>query len=542
MNMKKILYILLLAAVAQFASAEEFTPAQKLRMAEYAIEKFYVDDVNSSELVENAIKGMLEHLDPHSSYTDPEETSEMTEQLDGEFEGIGIQFQMKEDTLYVIQTIAGGPSERVGILAGDRIVMVNDTAIAGVKMKQRDIMKRLRGKKGTMVEVLVKRGNENISFRIKRDKIPVTSIDAAYMIAPGVGYIRLSRFGEKSYQEFMEKVKLLKKQGMERLIFDLSDNGGGYLNSATQLANEFLSAGNLIVYTEGRRSSRHATNATGFGSLKDMKIAVVVNQYSASASEIFSGAIQDWDRGVVVGRRTFGKGLVQRPFPFADGSLIRLTIARYYTPSGRCIQKPYDKGNDAYARDIIDRYNNGELTSADSIHFPDSLRYTTLRSKRVIYGGGGIMPDRFVPFDTTQYTKYYRSLVAKGVINTFSVNYVDKNRKQLKRQYKTEEDFCSRFSVSDDMVEELTQLGLREKVEINKEELKTSAPLIRRVLKSMISRDLWTMDAYFRVYNEENDIVQEALRIISDDALYDRVLNEGATRNTDKVSKNNDTY
>lgn len=540
--MKKILYILLLAAVAQFASAEEFTPAQKLRMAEYAIEKFYVDDVNSSELVENAIKGMLEHLDPHSSYTDPEETSEMTEQLDGEFEGIGIQFQMKEDTLYVIQTIAGGPSERVGILAGDRIVMVNDTAIAGVKMKQRDIMKRLRGKKGTMVEVLVKRGNENISFRIKRDKIPVTSIDAAYMIAPGVGYIRLSRFGEKSYQEFMEKVKLLKKQGMERLIFDLSDNGGGYLNSATQLANEFLSAGNLIVYTEGRRSSRHATNATGFGSLKDMKIAVVVNQYSASASEIFSGAIQDWDRGVVVGRRTFGKGLVQRPFPFADGSLIRLTIARYYTPSGRCIQKPYDKGNDAYARDIIDRYNNGELTSADSIHFPDSLRYTTLRSKRVIYGGGGIMPDRFVPFDTTQYTKYYRSLVAKGVINTFSVNYVDKNRKQLKRQYKTEEDFCSRFSVSDDMVEELTQLGLREKVEINKDELKTSAPLIRRVLKSMIARDLWTMDAYFRVYNEENDIVQEALRIISDDALYDRVLNEGATRNTDKVSKNNDTY
>lgn len=542
MNMKKILYILLLAAVAQFASAEEFTPAQKLRMAEYAIEKFYVDDVNSSELVENAIKGMLEHLDPHSSYTDPEETSEMTEQLDGEFEGIGIQFQMKEDTLYVIQTIAGGPSERVGILAGDRIVMVNDTAIAGVKMKQRDIMKRLRGKKGTMVEVLVKRGNENISFRIKRDKIPVTSIDAAYMIAPGVGYIRLSRFGEKSYQEFMEKVKLLKKQGMERLIFDLSDNGGGYLNSATQLANEFLSAGNLIVYTEGRCSSRHATNATGFGSLKDMKIAVVVNQYSASASEIFSGAIQDWDRGVVVGRRTFGKGLVQRPFPFADGSLIRLTIARYYTPSGRCIQKPYDKGNDAYARDIIDRYNNGELTSADSIHFPDSLRYTTLRSKRVIYGGGGIMPDRFVPFDTTQYTKYYRSLVAKGVINTFSVNYVDKNRKQLKRQYKTEEDFCSRFSVSDDMVEELTQLGLLEKVEINKEELKTSAPLIRRVLKSMIARDLWTMDAYFRVYNEENDIVQEALRIISDDALYDRVLNEGATRNTDKVSKNNDTY
>ena len=542
MNMKKILYILLLAAAAQFASAEEFTPAHKLRMAEYAIEKFYVDDVNSSELVENAIKGMLEHLDPHSSYTDPEETSEMTEQLDGEFEGIGIQFQMKEDTLYVIQTIAGGPSERVGILAGDRIVMVNDTAIAGVKMKQRDIMKRLRGKKGTMVEVLVKRGNENISFRIKRDKIPVTSIDAAYMIAPGVGYIRLSRFGEKSYQEFMEKVKLLKKQGMERLIFDLSDNGGGYLNSATQLANEFLSAGNLIVYTEGRRSSRHATNATGFGSLKDMKIAVVVNQYSASASEIFSGAIQDWDRGVVVGRRTFGKGLVQRPFPFADGSLIRLTIARYYTPSGRCIQKPYDKGNDAYARDIIDRYNNGELTSADSIHFPDSLRYTTLRSKRVIYGGGGIMPDRFVPFDTTQYTKYYRSLVAKGVINTFSVNYVDKNRKQLKRQYKTEEDFCSRFSVSDDMVEELTQLGLREKVEINKEELKTSAPLIRRVLKSMIARDLWTMDAYFRVYNEENDIVQEALRIISDDALYDRVLNEGATRNTDKVSKNNDTY
>lgn len=537
MKKKSIIILLLLLSVSGICSvAQRMTPATKLRMAEYAVNEYYVDTVNESKIVEDAIRGMLDKLDPHSSYSDPEETKEMNEPLEGEFEGIGIQFQMKEDTLYVIQTISGGPSEKVGIYAGDRIVAVNDTTIAGVKMKNRDIMKRLRGRKGSTVDVKVKRGGELLDFRITRDKIPVTSIDAAYMIAPNIGYIRISRFAGKTHDEFMSKVKSLRKQGMQRLILDLSDNGGGYLNSATELADEFLSAGNLIVYTEGRKSPRYSVNATGFGSLKNEKLVVIVNQYSASASEILSGAIQDWDRGVIVGRRSFGKGLVQRPFPFADGSMIRLTVARYYTPSGRCIQKPYDKGNEAYANDIIDRYNNGELAHADSIHFPDSLRYSTLHKHRAIYGGGGIMPDRFVPFDTTEYTKYYRELIAKGVLNNYSVSYVDMNRRSLNKKYGNVANFDNSFAVTDEMIDEIAALGEKEKVKRNEDELNVCRELLRHVMKSLIARDLFDMEAYFQVYNHRNTLVKEALDIISDDSVYEQVLNQGA-QNSSIASK-----
>ncbi|MBQ6278572.1 MAG: S41 family peptidase, partial [Muribaculaceae bacterium] len=363
---------------------------QKLLNAQYAISNFYVDTVNNDKLVEEAIKGMLESLDPHSTYTDAKETKELEEPLQGEFSGIGIQFNMKQDTLYVIQTIVGGPSEKVGIMAGDRIVTVNDTTIAGKKMKNTDIMKRLRGKKGTKVTVQVKRGSnpELITFRITRDNIPLYSVDAAYMIDAKTGYILISRFGAKTHEEMMEAIKKLEKQGMKQLIIDLGNNGGGYLNAAIDMCNEFLQRRQLIVYTEGNSSPRQEATADGFGNYKDLKMVVLVDQFSASASEIFSGAMQDWDRAVVVGRRSYGKGLVQRPFRFDDGSMMRLTVARYYTPSGRCIQKPYTKGDKKhYEEDLIDRSKEGEYFHLDSIHFNDSLSYKTLKNGRTIYGG-----------------------------------------------------------------------------------------------------------------------------------------------------------
>ena len=348
--MRKILFVAGLSlALTITVSAQRSMPQalQKLLNAEYAISTLYVDTINEDKLVEEAIKGMLESLDPHSSYTDAKETKELEEPLQGEFSGVGIQFNMNKDTLYVIQTVPGGPSERVGVLAGDRIIYVNDTIIAGVKMKNSDIQKRLRGKKGTNVTIKVKRPGvkELITFRITRDNIPLHSIDAQYMLDERTGYLRISRFGAKTHEEMMDALEELKKQGMTQLVMDLSDNGGGYLNAAIDMCNEFLDRGQLMVYTEGDNSPRNEANANGWGEHKDLHMVVMVNQYSASAAEIFAGAMQDWDRAVIVGRRTFGKGLVQRPFKFEDGSMMRLTVARYYTPSGRCIQKPYSRGD-----------------------------------------------------------------------------------------------------------------------------------------------------------------------------------------------------
>lgn len=508
-------------------SGKNETQRYKLLMVENSISQLYVDDVNEESLVESAIRGMLEELDPHSSYSTKKETQESTEVMQGSFSGIGIQFNMQKDTLYVIQTIAGGPSEKVGILPGDRFIMVNDTLIAGQKMRNTDIMKRLRGKKGTKVDIKVKRGaNDNLlDFRITRDDIPLNSIDAVYMADKKTGYIRLSRFAATSYKEFDEAVAKLKAQGMEQLILDLTDNGGGYMNIAAQIVNEMLNRNNLIVYTQGRKSPRQNLTADGQGNFKSQKVVVMINQFSASASEILSGAIQDWDRGVVVGRRSFGKGLVQREFMLPDSSSYRLTIARYYTPSGRNIQKPYNKGNrDDYDKDIIDRYNRGELQSADSVHFADSLRYTTLRTGRTVYGGGGIMPDVFVPLDTTRYTDYHRALVAKGIISQRALNYVDRNRAQLKADYPDEDSFIDRFNVSDDMLDELIEAGKKEKVEFNEEQFKTSKELIRMMMKAAIANDLFTTNAYFRIINTQNDIFNEALSIINDDARYKQLL------------------
>ena len=412
--------MLALTGVASAQFLNNNASLRKLLNAHYAISNFYVDTLSEDRLIEEGIKGMLESLDPHSTYTNAKETKELEEPLQGEFSGIGIQFNMKQDTLYVIQTTVGGPSEKVGIMAGDRIITVNDTTIAGVKMKNSDIMKRLRGKKGSKVTVQVKRGNnpELITFRITRDKIPLYSIDATYMIDEKTGYVLISRFGAKTYDEMVEAIKKLEKQGMKQVIIDLGNNGGGYLNAAIDMCNEFLQRGQLIVYTQGDKNPRKEAKANGLGDYKDLKMVVIVDQLSASASEIFAGAMQDWDRAVVVGRRSYGKGLVQSPFKFDDGSMMRLTVARYYTPSGRCIQKPYTKGDKKhYEEDLLDRSKEGEYYHLDSIQFNDSLSYKTLKNGRTIYGGGGIMPVFFMAPDTTENSKYYRDMLAKGIIS-----------------------------------------------------------------------------------------------------------------------------
>ena len=532
--MKKILFALpLCLAITLTSSAQRGMPQgmQKLLNAEYAIASLYVDTVNEDKLIEEAIKGMLESLDPHSSYTDAKETKELEEPLQGEFSGVGIQFNMNKDTLYVIQTIPGGPSERVGIIAGDRIITVNDTTIAGVKMKNSDIQKRLRGKKGTQVTVQVKRAGvkELITFRITRDNIPLHSIDASYMLDEQTGYMRISRFGAKTHEEMIDALKDLKKQGMTQLIMDLSDNGGGYLNAAIDMCNEFLERGQLMVYTEGENSPRNEANANGWGDYKDLHMVVMVNQYSASAAEIFAGAMQDWDRAVVVGRRTFGKGLVQRPFRFDDGSMMRLTVARYYTPSGRCIQKPYDRGDKkAYEKELLDRANVGEYYSLDSIQFNDSLRYTTRLNGRTIYGGGGVMPDVYVPIDTTEYTTYYRDLMAKGITNQYAISYVDKNRKSIAKKYKTVNDFDNGFVVSDEMMQDFIALGERDSVKFDEEKYRTSEALLKDIIKGLIARDVYgNASAYSVIINHRNRDLKAAYEVLNDRERYARLLREG---------------
>lgn len=515
-----------LSAMATVVSAQrEPESFRKLRMAAYAIDRFYVDTVNDTKLAEDAIIGMLKELDPHSTYMNPEEVKEMNEPLQGNFDGIGVQFNMLNDTLFIINTVAGGPSEKVGVLAGDRIIAVNDTAIAGVKMSNNDIMRRLRGPKGTPVEIeVLRRGvNNPITFRIIRDKIPIYSIDATYMADSKTGYIRVSRFGATTSEEFVEALEKLKKEGMQNLILDLEGNGGGYLNAAIDMANEFLNAGQLIVYTQGRTQPREEAISNNNGEMKSGKLIVLVDESSASASEIVSGAIQDLDRGVIVGRRTFGKGLVQRPIPLPDGSMMRLTVARYYTPSGRSIQKPYEDGLDNYNRDLINRYNSGELTNADSIHFPDSLRYKTING-RTVFGGGGIMPDFFVPLDTTRYTDAHRDIVAKGILNQYVINYFDQHQKELKEKYADFSAFDKGFSVTPEMLANLKADAEKEEIKIDPEQFEKSTPLIKLQIKALVARDLFTVSDYFRVMNQQSDSYRKALELINDDARYKKLL------------------
>lgn len=512
------LFASLLPATAQITlDFSKDSPIRKLQIAEMAINNLYVDSVDEKKLVEDAIRGMLEKLDPHSSYSDPEEVKALTEPLQGNFEGIGVQFNMVDDTLLVIQPVSKGPSEKVGIMAGDRIVSVNDTAIAGVKMSREEIMRRLRGPKGTKVNLgIVRRGvAETLKFTVKRDKIPVKSVDAVYMIRPGIGYIRIGNFGATTYDEFMQGLQQLKSQGMTDLVLDLQDNGGGYLEAAVKIANEFLERKDLIVYMEGRQAPRADYNAQGNGSMRQGRVFVLVNEFTASAAEIVSGAIQDHDRGTIIGRRTFGKGLVQRPIPLPDNSMIRLTIAHYYTPSGRCIQKPYTKGDrEDYALDFEKRLKHGELTNRDSIHFADSLKFYTLKKHRPVYGGGGIMPDVFVPLDTLQYTKIHRQLVLKGIVINTDLRYIDNHRDQLKSLFPTFESFRDGFQVPQQLVDDVLKEGEKQNVKPkDDDELQKTLPYLKTQLKALIARDLFDMSEYFQIINETSDIVNKAIEL-----------------------------
>ncbi|GHU62602.1 peptidase S41 [Bacteroidia bacterium] len=530
---------------------------RKVEMAMYFIENLYVDSVDKNKLAEDAIVSLLEKLDPHSNYMTPDEVKELNEPLQGTFDGIGIQFNMLFDTLYVVQVIPGGPSEKVGILAGDRIIFVNDTVIAGVKMKSKDVVSRLRGQKGTTVTVKVLRSKvpELLEFNITRDKIPVYSLDASYMVDKETGYIKLNRFAATSFDEFKEALQKLKGQGMKNLIFDLQGNGGGYLGSAIEIAKEFLKPGSLIVYTEGVSQKRENATAGNKGAFEQGKLVVLVDESSASASEIVSGAIQDWDRGVIVGRRSFGKGLVQRPIDLPDGSMIRLTTARYYTPTGRSIQKPYENGDlESYHKELIERYNKGEMLSADSIHFPDSLKYSTLVNKRTVYGGGGIMPDYFVPIDTTHSSLLHRQLISRGILYKYTLSHVDANRNTYKSKYPTFEAFNKQFTVSDGMLEDLLTFYKKEianpnensmfpgddddkedkspesKPEENKaadvkpSDLDKSKSLVQKQIKALIARELFGENQYYQVINTEIDAYLKAIEIINDAKEYDKLL------------------
>jgi carboxyl-terminal processing protease len=522
MNLKFRFVILLLIGMLPFQMFAQVTSSRKLDALLQMISYAYVDTVNEDQLTEEAIRAMLKKLDPHSVYIPAKEVKEMNEPLVGNFEGVGIQFNIFEDTIMVTQTIAGGPSEKLGVRAGDRIVKIDRENVAGVKITNSDVMKKLRGAKGTKVNVeILRRGEEElIEFVITRDKIPLFSVDATYMAAPEIGYIKISRFADSTVDEFKQSLSKLKKEGMQSLILDLSGNGGGYLNRAIELADEFLPERKRIVYTEGRNSPLQEYYSTSAGGFEKGKLIILIDEASASASEIVSGAVQDWDRGLIIGRRSFAKGLVQKPFPLPDGSMIRLTVAKYYTPSGRSIQKPYETG-DEYELDLSNRLNKGELFSADSIHFSDSLKYFT-NARRPVYGGGGIMPDIFVPLDTTYNSKYLGDLQRKQVLFEFALGYADKNRKSLMSNYPNINVFKNKFVVTDEFMNELTAFGEKKGVALDTTGYQTSRELIRVQLKALIARDLWNASAYWQVINEMVPAYNKALQSMQDDT-FDRL-------------------
>ena len=512
--MKRILLpLLILSVFAASMSAQRGNniDARKLQLALYAISNLYVDSTSETKLVEDAIVGMLEKLDPHSTYTDPEETKEMTEPLQGNFDGIGIQFNMLTDTLYVIQVIPGGPSEKVGLMAGDRIIMVDDTLIAGVKMKNTDVMKRLRGPKNTEVRVKVLRGGvpDLIEFKITRGKIPVYSLDAAYMADKTTGYIKLNRFAASSADEFREALEKLKKQGMKNLILDLQGNGGGYLNIAIDLADEFLGKDKLIVYTEGNKQPREEAKSSARGGFEEGRLVVLVDETSASASEILSGAVQDWDRGVVVGRRTFGKGLVQKPIPMPDGSMIRLTVARYYTPTGRSIQKPYNEGKEKYYNDLYNRLVHGEFSQKDSIVFDENLKYQTVGG-RTVYGGGGIMPDVFVPADTTGVSRYLSDVTRTQFLYEYTFDFMDRHRPEMTTlmDYKQIQNYLKSF----DLVNEMANYAARRGLKRDEKGIKESYQVLRTRIEAYIARHTIDDEGFYPILGQIDNTLQEAIK------------------------------
>ncbi len=513
-------------SVKQETKINPQTTLQKISMMYYLIDNFYVDTADLEQLTEDAIVAILKELDPHSAYISKEDVEKANEPLVGSFDGIGVTFQLFQDTILVISPVPGGPSDKVGVMAGDKIVKIDGEDAVGKKITNEYVMKHLRGKKGTTVTLGIKRGrsDEIIDFEVVRDKIPLNSIDAAFMVDKNVGYIKLDRFAQTSIKEFEESLAKLKDQKMKSLILDLRGNNGGYLNIAVELSNQFLNKDKTIVFTEGLKSQKQVFSTDKNGEFNDGKLVILIDEGSASASEIVSGAVQDWDRGVLIGRRSFGKGLVQRPFNLPDGSMVRLTTARYYTPTGRCIQRSYDKGTEDYYNEMTKRMKHGEYYHADSIQFPDSLKYSTMLSGRTVYGGGGIMPDIFMPVDTTFATKLYVDLVRKGIFNRFSVDYVMENRDRLADLFNDFNGYDKGFEITDEMMNEFKDMAEKEGIEWNEEQFLRSESMIKLQLKALIARNEWDMEKYYQIILKEDKMIDKAVEILNDNSQYREIL------------------
>jgi len=502
-------------------SQDDMTPqeaAQKFGTLMRYIGQLYVDSVNVEELTERAMVKMLEDLDPHSVYFSAEELKEADEPLNGNFDGIGVQFNIFKDTIMVVSPISGGPSERLGIRAGDRIVEVDGENTAGIGITNRDVMKLLKGPKGTVVQVGIKREGESelLTFDITRDKIPIYSIDAAHMVDKKIGYIKVSRFAKTTMDEFRDAILSLQDQGMKDLILDLQGNGGGMLRTAIAMSDEFLSDDKLIVYTEGRAFEREDTFAQYKGLFEKGRLVVLIDEASASASEIVSGAVQDWDRGLVVGRRSFGKGLVQRPMRLPDGSAVRLTVQKYYTPAGRCIQKPYDEGVEAYRKEKFERYEKGEFMTLDSLDLPDSLMHKTRILEREVYGGGGILPDLFVPLDTTLNSPTFSRILRKGLCSKYALAEVDAHRTAWETRHASEDDFVRDMGFSEEEIAAFKAYVVEEGVEVDEEDWARSLPAIELRLKAFFGRNTYESKTFYRVIGGLNEALQEAIRVLND--------------------------
>jgi carboxyl-terminal processing protease len=490
------------------------------------IDAFYVDTVNTDILTERAIIELLKNLDPHSTYISAKDVKDMNEPLNGNFEGVGIQFNLLHDSIIVIEPIAGGPSEKVGVKAGDRILTINKEKVYGIGIETGGVRSRLMGPKGTKVDITIFRKGEKeiLDFTIIRDKIPIYSLDASYMLNSETGYIKLNKFAATTEKEFSDAVVILKQKNMQNLILDLRGNGGGYMLAATALADKFFTDQKLLVYLKGRKTPRQDYKSSGSGSLSSSRVVVLIDESSASASEILAGALQDWDRAVIMGRRSFGKGLVQNGFYLTDGSMIRLTIARYYTPSDRSIQSSYKDGYDKYMENYVKRFTDGELMTADSIHFPDSIKYKTLINKRVVYGGGGIMPDVFIAADTSYNSAYFRKLAGKNILNLFTLEYYDKNRTLLTSQYKTFDEFKNNFQFTSDEIKTFIAKGEAEGVKYNEEQFNISKDEILLILKGLVATNIWQTSEYFQIINENDKVIEKALNIVSDKDSYNKIL------------------